>query len=118
MRTWGRPRDPQTGAIGPWTLVTTDPNGFDDLVWVTTLAQALLLNLGESPFYADYGIPAHPSVVTQVFPDFYVTLTQQRFAPHFASLQVSKRALPTPVYDIAVTTHAGVKLNAAVPIPI
>lgn len=101
MRTWGRDRD------GKWVEVSTDANGFDDAVWITTLIQCLLLNLGESPFYANYGIPAHPSVVTQVFPDFYVARTQQQFASRFASLVIAKQQSATPTYRINVTTHQG-----------
>lgn len=116
MRTWGRPVN-RDGSRGPWTLVTTDANGFNDMVYVTTLAQVLLLNLNESPFYANFGIPAHPSVVTQVFPDYYIAFTQKQFSQYFASLIVSKQPLPTPTYDIKVITHQGVRLNASVPIP-
>ncbi len=117
LRTWGRPRN-QDGSIGPWTMVTTDPTtGLNDLVWVTTLCQTLLLNLNESPFYADRGIPAHPSVVTQIFPDYYVAYTQQIFSQYFASLIISKVNVPAPTYNVNVTTHAGQKLNASVPIP-
>jgi hypothetical protein len=98
-------------------MVAPDTNGNLDLLWVTTLCQTLLLNLGESPFYANYGIPAHPSVVSQVFPDYYIAYTQQQFAQYFASLIISKQPLPTPTYMVNVTTHQGVKLNAQVPIP-
>lgn len=115
MRTYGRVTN-QDGSR-TWVAVFTDPNGLSDGVWLTTLAQALLLNLNESPFYADWGIPARPSVVTQVFPDFYVVRTQQRFAQYFASLLVSRQHLPDPTYLINVTTQQGVKLNASVPIP-
>jgi hypothetical protein len=103
---------------GPWQMVTTDANGLNDMVMITTLAQVLLLNLGESPFFANYGIPAHQSVMQQVFPDYNVAFTQQTFASQFASLLVAKRDTPTPTYDIFVTTKLGVKLNASVPIPI
>jgi len=116
MRIWGRPRD-QAGNVGAWTAVETAPDGTNDLVYVTNLCQVLLLNLNESPFYANYGIPAHPSVVTQVFPDYYVIYTQQQFAAFFANLLVSKKPLPSPTYNVNVTTHAGVKLNASIPIP-
>lgn len=116
LRTWGRAHN-QDGTYGPWTAVMTDQDGANDLVYFTTLCQVLLLNLGESPFWANYGIPAHQSVITQVFPDYYVTYTQQQFAPYFASLIVSKRNTPDPEYNVNVTTHAGVKLNASVPIP-
>jgi hypothetical protein len=116
LRTWGRPHN-RDGTYGPWTEVTTDGAGNNDLVYFTTLCQVLLLNLGESPFYANYGIPAYQSVATQVFPDLYVAFTQQQFAPYFASLIVSKLPTASPMYNVNATTHAGVKLNAAIPIP-
>jgi hypothetical protein len=115
MRTYGRVPT-QTGL--KWQEVTTDANGNNDLVYVTTLCQVLLLNLGESPFYATYGIPAQQSVLQQVFPDYYVALTQQLFAPYFASLLISRTNTRPPTYQVNVTTHQGVKLNASVPIPV
>lgn len=113
MRTFGRVYD--ANGKPTWVVVMTDANGFDDFVWITTLIQCLKLNLGESPFYANYGIPAHPSIVQQVFPDFYVAQTQQQFAPYFASLIVAKQSLPTPTYKVNVTTHQGVKVAASIP---
>jgi hypothetical protein len=113
MRTYGRITNLQTGAL-EWTIVETDDNGFNDAVWLTTLCQVLLLNLNESPFYADYGIPAKPALVQQVFPDFYVARTQQRFSQYFASLIISKQPLPTPVYDVKVTTNQGAKISAQI----
>lgn len=110
MRTYGR-------INGKWVTVTTDPNGQNDHVYLTTLAQVLLLNLGESPFYANFGIPAHQAVIQRVFPDYYVAYTQQQFSQYFASLLISRRNQPEPVYDISVTTHQGVKLNPTVAIP-
>ena len=99
-------------------MVTTDPaTGLNDMVYVTTLCQTLLLNLNESPFWGNYGIPAHPSVVTQIYPDYYVTYTQQQFSAYFASLIISKVSAPTPTYDVKIVTHQGQKLNALVPIP-
>lgn len=115
MRTYGRTWDNSVPPRPTWQVVETDAQGFNDLVWAVTLCQCLLLNLGESPFYANYGIPAKPSVVQQVFPDFNVALTQQQFAPHFASLIVSKQGLPTPTYKINITTNAGVKIDAEIP---
>jgi len=120
MRTYGRTYDEYGNPT--WIEVQTAPNGSNDLVYVTALAQVLKLNLGESPFYANWGIPAHPSVAQQVPPDYYVQLTQRRFAPHFASLIVTKApgtntlANP-PTYYLSVTTHAGVTLNASVSVP-
>ena|SRR5271155_2234590 len=115
MRTYGRSL---VNGVLTWQEVQTDANGNNDLVWITTLAQVLLLNLGESPFYATYGIPAVPSVIQQIFPDYYVALTQQAFSQYFASLQVSKEAGSTPMYQLNVITHQGVTLNYSVPVPI
>jgi hypothetical protein len=120
MRTWGRPviQDGFRTTRGPWTQVNTDPStGLNDLVQVTTLCQTLLLNLGESPFFANYGIPAQQTIITQVWPDFYVAGTQRQFAQHFASLIISRRQSTFPYYNVNVTTHSGQKLNPQVPIP-
>lgn len=114
MRTWGRINN-----VGPWIKVDTDDHqGNDDHVWITTLAQVLLLTLGESPFHANYGIPAVQSVLQQIHPDFYVAITQRQFSRYFASLIISKRPGITPIYDIRIVTKEGVRLNAQVPIPI
>lgn len=115
MRTWGRTYN-ELG-VPTWVEVSTDANGYNDLVYVTTLAQTLKLNLNESPFFASFGIPAHESVMQRVFPDYYVAFTQKQFAQYFAALTIAKVATPYPSYILNVTTHQGVKLNAAVPIP-
>jgi len=122
LRTWGRTRDVLTGKK-TWVEVTTDEGGHDDMVMLTTLAQVLKLNLGESPFYADWGIPAEPSVVTQIYPDYYVQLTQQRFAPLFMSLflqkmpdAVDERGAPSPYYSFECVTNYGAYLAYQVPI--
>jgi hypothetical protein len=121
MRVYGRillGKDPETGVdIKQWVEVDTDPGGSNDHVYLTALAQALLLNYGESPFYADWGIPAVQSVLSQIIPDVYVTYTQQRFAGCFASLFIVRLDVPTPSYNIGVRTHQGVVLNRQVPIP-
>jgi hypothetical protein len=114
MRTYGRVYN-EDGTY-QWVEVSTDADGHDDYVWLTTLIQTLKLNLGESPFYGDYGIPAQQALIQQIFPDFYVYRTQAQFAPHFASLLVSKRNSPTPTYDINVTTNQGVKMAISVPV--
>lgn len=96
-------------------MVETDSAGFNDAVMLTTLIQCLKLNLGESPFYADYGIPAKQSVVQQLFPDYDVSKTQQQFASQFASLLISKEENPTPTYRVNITTNLGSQLEATVP---
>ncbi len=121
MRVWGRTYNPN--GTYTWSEITTDQNGYNDAVYVTALAQVLQLQLGESPFYANYGIPALPDIVSQIFPDYNVYLTQQRYAPYFASLKVTKvNALNqydvlTPVYNIQVITQQGSVINLNVPIP-
>lgn len=105
-------------AAAVWAEVETNSNGNNDLVYLTTLCQVLLLNLGESPFYATYGIPAQQAVMQGVFPDYYVQLTQKAFAPYFAYLTIVRTTTTNPLtYQVNVTTHSGVQLNASVPIP-
>lgn len=108
MRTYGRVYDENN--VPSWVVVTTDDNGFNDAVYMTTLIQCLKLNLGESPFYANYGLPDHQSIMQQIAPDYYVSQTQQQFAQYFANLSISK--LPpgknnTPTYRVNIITQQG-----------
>ena len=109
MRVWGR--IPNAGTAGGfiWQKVETDENGNNDLCYVIALIQCLKLSIAESPFWADWGIPAKRSVVQQVFPDYYVTLMQQRYAQYFASLKITKVDSTTPTYNVEIITHQGVK---------
>jgi hypothetical protein len=115
MRVYGRIYDANGNPT--WVVVQTDANGNNDLVYVTALCQCLLLNWQESPFYANNGIPAEQSVLQQVFPDYYVALTQKLFAPFFASLSVTKEPSSTPTYQIVAVTHAGVVITMSIKIP-
>lgn len=108
---WGSPAEPYI-----WVEVTTDANGYNDAVWLTTLAQVLQLGLNESPIFGNYGIPAQQSVVTQVPPDYYVTLTQQLFAAYFLALIVTKQSAEPPTYGVNATAHPGAMLMSPVPI--
>lgn len=114
MRTYGRINQVDNMG-GTWVEVTTDANGFNEQVYLTTLIQCLKLNLGESPFWANYGIPAYQSVMTQVFPDFYAAQTQQQFAPFFASLSITRvvGSFP-PVYNVKAICFGGAILNTTV----
>src|SRR4249919_94950 len=110
MRTYGRIRDVLTGQK-TWVTVTTDQNGFNDMVMLTTLVQCVKLNLGESPFWADWGIPAYTSIITQIAPDLYMAMMQQRFAPYFMTLMLQKMnnvrdetGRPAPYYAITIIT--------------
>ena len=110
MRTWGR----VTNQFGQriWAEVETDANGYNDQVYLTTLVQTFRLNLGESPFYADRGIPAVPSVVQQVAPDYYVTYIQSLFAQYFANLTIAKVKQLPPTYQVNALAHSGAILSA------
>jgi hypothetical protein len=122
MRVYARvpidPRSPKDGL--KWIVITTTPQGFNDDVHIVGLAQTLKLNLNESPFFANYGIPAHQSVMQQVMPDYYVLQAQNLYAPFFASLVVTKVPDPpvigdrrvnvsSPRYRFQVITHYGFK---------
>jgi hypothetical protein len=113
VRTYGRVYSPN--GTYKWVVVQTDPQGNNDAVWLTTLLQCLQLNLGESPFYANYGIPDEQAVIQQLWPDYNAALTQQQFAPYFAALTIARvPGAAAPTYAVNVTTNAGVKLTATV----
>lgn len=115
MRTYGRILNEDGSKT--WVQVDPDANGYDDPIWLTTLAQCLKLSINESPFYANYGIPAQRSVVQQIFPDFYVAQTQSQFSQYFASLIIAKIPDPrTPTYNVNVVTHQGAKTIIEVPV--
>lgn len=109
MRLYGR-----SVTTGQWVEVQTDASGANDYVYITALVQCLKLNINESPFWANWGIPAQQSVVQQIFPDFYVALMQQRYAPYFASLQINKIPAVSPVYNISIVTNQGAKMAVSV----
>ena len=122
-RIWGRvytvPPTPTNPGTYTWQVVTPDANGVADYVYATNLAQVLALELGESPFYANAGIPGQRSVMQQLFPDFYANLTQQNFAQYFAALTIV-RQVPTvdsvgPIYNVNVTRHDGSIFQQAIP---
>lgn len=116
MRTYGRVYDPPNSGENPkWVVVETDDAGFNDQVYLTTLAQCLRLNLNESPFYSNYGIPARNSVEQQLHPDFYALRTQTQFAGYFASLIISPAPGTTgpgatPEYNVSAVTNQGARL--------
>lgn len=116
MRTYGRVTNPVDGSKR-WVEVSTPADGDNSLIWLITFCQVLKLFLNESPFWGNYGIPARTDVAQQVFPDFYVTRTQQQFAPYFASLIVYKQSTPDPEYVINITTLAGQPIGVTMQVP-
>ena len=113
LRTYGRVGQ-VNGIGGTWVVITTDANGDNSNVFLTTLCQVLKLSLGEDPFFGNFGIPATQSVITQVFPTHYVTQTQTQFAQYFASLVITQAPGPTPVYFVKAVCHSGAILTATV----
>lgn len=107
MRTWGRVVDANKNK--QWVLVEPDSSGDFSYGWLTTLIQTLKLALGESPFFAQFGIPSQQSIVQQVYPDYYVNIVQQQFSGYFASLTVTKvQGTANPTYDIHAVFFNGV----------
>lgn len=112
MRTYGRVTNPDGSQT--WVVISTAASGDNSLVMLTTFCQVLLLGLGESPFYSNFGIPARQSVMQQVAPDYYMSVTQQQFAPFFASLTASRGSGINPSYTVSCITFQGVALGAQV----
>lgn len=109
MRTWGRI---EVNGVKKWVAVESDSSGDFTYGWITTLIQTLKLSLAESPFYAQYGIPAQQSIAEQIYPDYYVNMVQQQFSGYFASLSIKKvQGQPNLTYDIAILTLAGVTVR-------
>jgi len=109
MRTYG------TDKNGNWVEVDTQPNGENGYVWLTTLIQTLLMNSGENPLYANYGLPAIQSVQTQIAPDAAIAKTQTQFAQYFASLVVTKIASTfNPTYQINAIFLSGTVYQATI----
>src|ERR1700730_788413 len=112
MRVYGRTFDELDKKH--WVVIETDVAGNSEYVYVTALVQVFKLNLGESPFWANYGIPAKNSVLQQSAPDFYVAFTQMQYAKYFASLIIYKAAAtfpPKPTYNASVLLTTGTKFQ-------
>ncbi len=99
-----------------WQVIQTDANGVSDYAYITALIQCFRLNLNESPFWANFGIPAKQSVDQQIPPDYYVTLIQQFFLQFFVSLIVS-RVPKSAVAEQAFTGPIFGPPNVVVPNP-
>lgn len=120
MRVYGRTYD----LLGnpTWQVVETDQNGLNDYVFSVALIQVLKLNLGESPFFGTDGIPAKPSVIQQVAPDYNTALVQRKYAKYFMNLSIARDpngldedGRLAPSYRINITTHYGVQINLKIP---
>ena len=104
MRTYGK------NANGQWIEVLET-----SYVWLATLAQTLRLNEKESPFYANYGIPAHDSVMSQVAPDLAINRTQSQYAPYFANLSIVRDLnYDQPTYNVSAVFQNGTVFQSQV----
>ena len=100
-----------------WVTVATEGLPTDDYLWITTLIQNLKLVIGESPFFANYGLPSEQAVIQQIAPDYHVSLTQQRFSQYFASLIIVRLPNTTnPTYRVNVLTRAGTVYQQEIPV--
>lgn len=115
MRAWGRTYN-EDGTY-QWVEVATDANGLNDAFYITALAQCIKLNIGESPFYANSGIPQYQMIMTQVPPDFYAMKIQQQYAQYFASLTIVRTPNSSPpTYTITAVTHSGAVISTDIPV--
>ena len=112
LRVYGRTTNPD--GTKKWVVVETNQQGYNDAVYITALIQCLKLNINESPFWANYGIPAKSSIVQQVWPDFAVSLMQQRYASYFASLTIVRQPTFTPTYQVNITTNQGNRITETI----
>ena len=104
MRTYGKDQN------GNWVEIVQT-----SYIWLATLAQTLRLQQGESPFYGNYGIPAHDSIMSQIAPDAAVNRTQQQYAPYFANLTVLKvNNVTQPTYKINAIFQNGTTIQTTV----
>lgn len=112
-RIWGRVYDQYGNPT--WVAVTADVNGDLSNFYLTALAQVIQLQPNESPFYANYGIPAQTSILTQVYPDYYAMQIQSQYAAFFASLTISRVPQSNPpVYNVTAVTNNGALLEASI----
>lgn len=113
MRVWGRNYN-EDGSY-QWVAVTTDANGYNENCYLTALCQALKLNLGESPFYANVGIPQQQTILTQVYPDWYISQIQRQYAQYFASLTIVRvQGSFPPQYNVTAVCYSGAILSTTV----
>ena len=116
MRAYGRHTDIHGNKT--WVTVQTDANGDSSYVYVTSLCQCILLNFNESPFWANFGIPAKNSILQQQAPDYFIGNIVNYYSQFFASLLVVKQPTtpgnPTPIYNISAVFKSGVTYQTTI----
>jgi hypothetical protein len=96
--------------MGAWVEITDT-----GAVWLATLVQTLRLGQGESPFFANHGIPAQQSVASQIAPDAAVARTQSQYLQYFASLVVAPViGASQPTYTVQAVMKNGQAIKTKV----
>jgi len=110
MQTFGRDIE------GQWYEVTTDSNGFNDDVYLTTLAQVLQSDINESWLFAELGIPARQSVIGRTHPDYFVERVRAYFSRFFANISIAQTTDEegTPIYFVDVLKNDGSDYKATI----
>lgn len=108
-RVWGRVHN--SDGTRTWEAYETATDGSDDMPNFIWMQNVLLLWLNESPFYSNWGVPVQKTLATQVFPDYYMALTQQRFSQYFASCIITRLTQTAPSYRVSIVTKTGIKVD-------
>ncbi|WP_321868593.1 hypothetical protein [Paraburkholderia tropica] len=105
-----------------WIEIDSQSNSNDGYVWLATLCQCLQLVKGESAFFSQYGISSPQAVISQVYPDYDVQVTQQQFQSKFASLTITRSpsgkleddGSTSPVYNVFAVLLDGTTVQTTV----
>ncbi|UMM63143.1 hypothetical protein [Aristophania vespae] len=82
MRVWTRQF--QSDGTRKWVAVTGNQ------AIIAWLQNNLLLQLGESPFYADKGLPVTQSLISRIWPDYYLNQLQEFFRDYVSTIQITR----------------------------
>jgi hypothetical protein len=110
MQTFGRDSN------GQWFEVTTDAAGFNDDVYLTTLAQVLQSDINESWLFPELGIPARQSVIGRTHPDYFVDRVRAYFSRFFANISITLTTDTdgNPLYYVGVLKNDGSDYKATI----
>lgn len=117
LRTYGRQENIDSPYGSDWVVVKS-VNEDDEAVWFTDFLQALQLNLGDSPFFANIGI-SHESVFQRnIPPDVDLLNLINYYSQFFESITADKDTSQyDPVYIIRVKFFSGGIETIKIPVP-
>lgn len=108
MRVWGKLKN--TDGTYKWVAYGDNLPGGRDMAYFIWLQNVLLLVVGEDPFNPDWGGWSFKSMAQAIWPDYYMQLTQQRMAPYFSSLAITRGTAPdsvTAAYNVQASMLNG-----------